>query len=82
MALRVSLVRVKREVFPRVYIWFSWWGELVQDGDKLGGRCPRGKGELFFNNLFGIGFRRAVLIKAHTTCFLMGGDMVILNVSW
>jgi hypothetical protein len=51
----------------------------VEDGNKLSGSSPRGEGEFLFDDLIGVGFRKARLSRALTTCFLMGGDIRILD---
>jgi len=82
LVLRMFLIRVERGIFPWVFIWFRWRWKFVEEGNKLGGGCPRGEGKFFFDNLSGIGFREARLVRTHTTCLLIGGEMMILDVSW
>ena len=56
--LGVFLIRVERGIFPWVQIWLRWRWKFVQDGNKLGGSCPRGEGKFFFDNLSGLAFEK------------------------
>lgn len=67
-------------IFPEVRIWLGWWREFMEDGNKLSRSGPRGEGKFLFDDLIGVDFGKAVLKRALTTCFLIGGDMRILDV--
>jgi hypothetical protein len=79
MVYMMSLVCGEGGIFPQARIWLRWWWEFVESGDKLSGSSPGGEGEFLFDDLTGVDFRKAGLMRALTTCFLRGGDMRILD---
>ena len=75
----ISLVWDEGGILPEIRIWLRWGWEFVQGGNQLSGSGPGGEGEFLFDNLTRVDLKEAESGRILTTCFLMGGEIRILD---